>query len=324
MQNSGQNLGQDKIATIFGGTGFVGRQIVRELAKRGVRIKVATRAPERAYFLKPAGTVGQVVPIQCNPKDVDSINAAIKGSDYVINCIGALFEKGLKQNFKYLHTDLPAIIASACAKADVERFVHISSLGVDQATSKYAVTKLDGENAIHSNFPNATILRPSVIFSDDDSFFNMFASMSRVFPALPLIGGGKTKFQPVFVGDVADATIAALTNPDAKAQTYELGGPDIVTFKEIYELVFKYTGHKRCLINLPFGIAKVEAAFLSLLPKPPLTVDQVQSLKTDNIVNEDAQTFKELGIDPTPMSLILPTYLESYRDGGRFADINAG
>lgn len=315
---------KSKVACVFGGTGFVGRQVVRELAAKGVVIKVATRVPERAYFLKPAGAVGQVVPFQCDYNDASSIEAAVEGADFVVNCIGVLFEKGKKQKFQHIHADLPAMIAKACKKAGVERFVHISALGVDKGTSKYAKTKLEGEKNVRSNFSEATILRPSIIFGEDDSFFNMFAEMARYSPVLPLIGGGQTKFQPVFVGDVADAVMASLTKMEAQGQIYELGGPEVVSFKDVYERLFHYTGRRRCLVSIPFGLAKVEATFMSLLPKPPLTRDQVESLKTDNVVSKTAQGLGDLGVTSTAMDVILPTYLQSYRSGGRFADVKTG
>ena len=313
-----------KIATIFGGTGFVGRQIVRELADKGIIVKVATRIPESAYFLKPCGAVGQIVPVACNYKNTNDVHEAIKGSDYVVNCIGILYEKR-KSTFERAHVDIPAMIAKACADENVSRFVHISALGSENGTSKYAKTKLDGEQAVLANYAGATILRPSVIFGEDDSFFNMFAELSRYVPFLPLIGGGKTKFQPVFVGDVADAAVKGLLDPSSKYQgkTYQLGGPDVVDFKEIYELLFKYTGRRKKLLPLPFGFAKFEAMFLSLLPKPLLTPDQVESLKTDNIVDESALGFREFGIQPRSMELILPQYLERYRAGGRFSKFKA-
>lgn len=314
----------NKVACVFGGTGFVGRQVVRELAEKGFVVKVATRVPERAYFLKPAGAVGQVVPFQCDYRDGESIAAAVKGATYVVNCVGLLFEKGKRQKFQYMHVDLPAMIASACKKAGVQRFVHISALGIEQATSKYAKTKLEGEKAVLANFPQASILRPSVIYGEDDAFFNMFAELSRYSPVLPLIGGGQTKFQPVYVGDVADAVMAALNKPETQGQTYELGGPEVVSFKEIYQHLFEYTGRRRCLMNLPFVLAKVQATFLSILPHPLLTRDQVESLKTDTIVSKTAQGLSDLGVVPTAMDVILPTYLESYRSGGRFADIQSG
>lgn len=313
-----------KQATIFGGTGFVGAQIVRELAKMGVTVKVATRIPERAYFLKTCGNVGQIVPFACNYDDPDSIAAAVKGSDYVVNCIGILYQRG-KNTFQRAHVEIPEAIAQACKKEKVERFVHISALGVDKSTSKYAQSKMEGEKAVGKAFKDTTILRPSVIFGANDNFFNMFARLAQVFPALPLIGGGKTRFQPVFVGDVADAAIAALTGSRVGEQnpcgnTYELGGPEILNFREIYERLFQHIGEKRCLIPLPFWLAKFEALFLSLLPNPLLTPDQVESLKHDSVVGEKALTLHDLGLHPTGMGLILPDYLEPYKIGGKFAE----
>lgn len=310
-----------KIATIFGGTGFVGKQIVRELAARGVTIKVATRFPESAYFLKPHGAVGQIVPFACDYSDVQSVANAVKGADYVVNCIGILYEKGKSSTFQRAHVDIPAMIAKVCADEGVDQFVHVSALGCDVGSSNYAKSKLEGEEAVLSNFPKASILRPSVIFGPDDNFFNMFAELSRYVPFLPLIGGGETKFQPVYVGDVADAAIKLLTSysADYKGKLYELGGPDVVNFKEVYELLFKYTGRKRKLVNLPFCVAKAEAVILGMLPKPLLTRDQVESLKSDTIVSDGALNFESLGIVPTSMDLILPEYLSWYRvGGGRF------
>ncbi|MEM6781443.1 MAG: complex I NDUFA9 subunit family protein [Pseudomonadota bacterium] len=326
---------QYKIACVFGGTGFVGTQVVRELASAGYRVKVATRVPERAYELKTCGVVGQVVPYACNYNDQASISEAVKGSDVVINLIGILFEKG-KSTFEKAHKDIPQMIATSCANEGVKRFVHVSALGVDQATSDYARSKLAGEEEILKAFPVATILRPSVVFGPDDEFFNMFAQLARFLPVLPLVGGGKTKFQPVFVGDVADAVMKALSltvsgdsNPQGKI--YELGGPEVLTFKEIYDRLFETTGQKRGLMPLPFGVAKIQGAVFSgtskiigvvtgLTPKPLLTADQVESLKTDNIVNENALSFSELGLKPTAMAAILPSYLARFRKGGRFGN----
>jgi len=308
-----------KTATVFGGTGFVGTQIVRELAKLDIIVKVATRVPERAYFLKPCGAVGQVVPVQCNYSDEASIAEAVKGSDYVVNCIGVLFEKG-SQTFKRAHVDIPAAIAKACKAEDVQSFVHISALAVERGSSQYAKSKTEGEEAVLKAYPRVSILRPSVIFGEDDEFFNMFAGMASVLPALPLIGGGETKFQPVYVGDVADAAIAALSDDKAAGQIYELGGPETLSFEEIYKKLFSYTGQNPILFPLPFGMAKFQAFFMGLLPKPPLTRDQVESLKTDNVMNEGALGLQDLGITSTALDLILPKYLIRYRRGGRFGD----
>ena len=315
---------KNKVVTVFGGTGFVGSQIVRELASKGWTIKVATRIPERAYFLRPCGVVGQVVPFACNYSDEKSIAEAIKGSDFVINCIGILFETR-RAKFSHVHESVPKMIAKACKKADVSRFVQISTLGCNKGTSKYAKTKLDGEKALRKAFPKATIIRPSIIFGPDDEFFNMFAELARYTPILPLIGGGNTKFQPVYVGDVADAVMACLCLPDIDdksplGKTYELGGPEVVSFAEVYQRIFSHTGRKRFLVSLPFGIAKIQAFFLSMLPKPLLTCDQVESLKTDNVVSKNALTLEDLNIRPTGMALILPSYLGQYRPGGRFSD----
>ena len=311
---------KNKIATVFGGTGFVGRQIVRELASRGVRVKVATRVPERAFFLKPCGDVGQVVPFYCDYTDEESVASAIKGSDFVVNCIGVLYQRG-KNSFKRLHSDLPEVIASVCQQEGVSRFVHISALGVNKGSSKYSESKHAGEIGVKANFPQATILRPSIIFGEDDNFFNQFAELSRYIPVLPLIGGGETKFQPVFVGDVADAVMVSLEKDEAAGQIYELGGNEVLSFKDVYERIFKYTGRKRAMISLPFWLMKIEAALLSLLPKPLITPDQVESLKTDNVLSGEHQGLQELGIVPTSLALILPTYLETYRTGGRFGEI---
>ena len=312
--------------TIFGGSGFVGKQIVRELADLGIRIKVATRIPERAYELKPCGVVGQVVPVACDYNDPTSISNAIKDSEFVINCIGILYKKR-RNDFKRIHVQIPDMIARACTTHNVKRFVHISALGVDENKSRYALTKKEGENAIKGSYKNVTILRPSVIFGPDDNFFNMFARMAQIFPALPLIGGGKTKFQPVYVGDVADAVIKVLTIPTTAknsplGKTYELGGPEVLSFKEIYQRLFEYTGQERALVPMPWSIARVKGAFLSLLPNPPLTGDQVVSLKTDNIIGQDALTLADLDLTPTAMQLILPEYLDYYKPGSHYAQSN--
>ena len=311
----------NKVATIFGGTGFVGEQIVRELAKLDYTVKVASRTPEKAYFLRPAGVVGQIVPVAYDPADPDSIKEIIKGSDCVFNCVGLLYEKG-KATFQKAHIDLPEIIAKACAAEKVGRFVHVSALGIEKSKSKYAKTKLEGEKKVSEHFPNASILRPSLVFGPDDSFFNMFASMALFLPALPLIGGGKTKFQPVYVGDVADAAIRTITHPayggtNPQGRIYELGGPEIVTFEEIYDRLFSVINRKRLKFPLPWGLAKLQAGIMSILPNPPLTPDQVVSLKTDNVVSDEAYKLEDLEIEPTGMSLILPTYLNRFRPGGR-------
>jgi uncharacterized protein YbjT (DUF2867 family) len=312
-----------KTVTIFGGAGFVGRHIVRDLARLGYTIKIACRVPERAYFLKPCGVVGQVVPVACDYSDSRSIMQAIKGSDFVVNCIGILHERR-KGDFVRVHTDIPAAIASACNAENVSRLVHISALGVEQDQSRYAKTKLGGEGAVLQLFPKTTILCPSVIFGPDDDFFNKFAALARIMPMLPLIGGGKTKFQPVYVGDVAQAVTVCLTAGDEICgRVFELGGPEVVDFRGIYNHLFKYTKRPRPLVSLPWSVAGMQAFFMGMLPNPMLTRDQILSLKSDHTVSKDALKLQDLGIEPTSMDIILPTYLGSYRSGGRFADQKA-
>lgn len=307
-----------KIATIFGGSGFIGKQVVRELARAGYLIKVATRVPERAYELRPCGTVGQVVPFECHYGDPASIAAAVAGAEVVVNCIGILYERK-KGDFKRAHAEIPAMIAEACVKAEVKSFIHISAAGIEISKSRYAKTKLEGENAIRKIMSDVTILRPSIVFGPDDDFFNKFAGLMQILPALPLIGGGRTLFQPVYVGDIADAVMAAIKTPDHhRGRVYELGGPEIVSFKEIYKILERYTGHRRIYFYLPWILAKIDAFFLSLLPTPLLTPDQVESLKSDFTVSPQSPGLAELGLRPTGMEMILPQYLAAYRAGGRF------
>lgn len=308
-----------KYACIFGGTGFIGRQITRELARLGYIIKVATRVPERAFFLKTCGNVGQVVPFACTYGDEESIRQAVRGCDLVVNCVGILYEKG-RNTFPAIHTELPRMIAKACRVEKVERFVHLSALGCEDASSKYGKSKYAGEQAVFENFSKATILRPSVVFGAEDEFFNMFARLSVILPFLPLIGGGYTKFQPVFVGDVADAVVAANRILGTQGKVYELGGPDILSFGQIFDKLFHYTGRKKILLPLPWAIASLQGKLMGLMPKPLLTGDQVESLKSDNVVTGQYPTFKDLDIDPVALDAILPTYLSRYRPGGRFGD----
>ena len=307
------------LVTIFGGSGFLGTQLVQALARRGYRMRVAVRRPDLAGHVKPLGAVGQVQPIQANIRNPESVARAVRGASIVINLVGVLYEKK-KNTFERLHADLPQTIAQACAQNNVARFIHVSALGVDRGQSKYARSKKHGEESVMRFFPAATILRPSIVFGAGDHFFNRFAVMAKFFPVLPLIGGGKTKFQPVFVGDVADAVIAAAARPDTQGRTYELGGPEVLTFKALFQRMFAVTRQPRALMPLPFGLAKIQGAVLSVLPVPPLTADQVESLKTDNVVQAGALTLHDLGIAPASLDVVLPTYLQQYRPGGRFAD----
>jgi NADH dehydrogenase len=313
---------EQKIATVFGGTGFVGRQVVRGLAREGYTVKVASRAPESAFFLRTAGMVGQIVPFACDYKNADGIGEAVRGASVVVNCIGILHERR-RGDFRRVHVDLAGAIGTACTRENVQRLIHISIPGAEVDHSVYAATKNEGEEAIRAAFPAVTILRPSVIFGVDDNFFNKFAKLACILPFLPLIGGGHTKFQPVYVGDVATAVIVAAHAPGAAGQVFELAGPETVTFREIYEIIFHYTKRRRPFINLPWKAARIQAFLMELLPAPLLTRDQVESLKTDYTISEGALTLADLGIEATSMGTILPTYLESYRPGGRFALQNA-
>lgn len=314
---------QNKLVTIFGGTGFIGRYIISQLAREGATIKVVTRHPSSAYFLRQFGSVGQIVPVLCNYSDSE-IEKEVVGSDYVVNCLGILFEKKRGQ-FKQVHEHYAGVIAKACAFSGVQRFVHISAAGIDISKSNYAETKRAGENAVRAVYPTATILRPSVVFGPEDQFFNKFAKLSFFMPALPIIGGGESKLQPVYAGDVAGAVLKAITLPEFGAasplgKTYELGGPEQLTLGEIYTRIFERTKRKRMIFKMPEGLARVQATFFSVLPNPPLTNDQITSLKTDNIVGSDALALKDLGLNATAIDAVLPDYLDRYRAGGRFAD----
>lgn len=309
---------KNQLVTIFGGSGFLGRHTVRALARAGYRVKVATRHPNRAFFLRPLGSVGQIDFVKCDVADADSVARALSGSDAVVNLTGILFQSG--QTFEEVQAEGAANIAQAAAAAGVGALVHVSAIGADaQSDSAYAVTKAEGETSVREAFPQAVILRPSIIFGPEDSFFNKFAEMARFLPALPLIGGGKTRFQPVFVGDVAQAILAGLSRQDGR--TYELGGPSIYSFKELLQLILRETGRKRALVPVPFGIAFLKAAFLQLLPKPLLTVDQVKLLKKDNIVSPTAAGLTDLGIEPTSVEAVIPSYLWRYRAKGEYADV---
>jgi uncharacterized protein YbjT (DUF2867 family) len=308
---------KNQLVTVFGGSGFLGRHTVRALARAGYRIKVATRHPNRAFFLRPLGTVGQIEFVKCDVADADAVAQALLGADAVVNLTGILFQSG--QTFEDVQADGAANIATAAAAAGVSALVHVSAIGADtESDSAYAVTKAEGEVAIREAFPNAVILRPSIIFGPEDGFFNKFAEMARYFPALPLIGGGKTRFQPVFVGDVAQAILAGLSRQDGR--TYELGGPLSYSFKELMQLILRETGRKRALVPVPFGIAFLKAAFLQLLPNPLLTVDQVRLLKKYNVVSATAPGLADLGIAPTSAEAVIPSYLWRYRAKGEYAD----
>ena len=307
-----------QIVTVFGASGFIGRNIVRELAKRGVRVNAVCRDVEHAKFLKPMGVVGQVTPMRADVTDPDAITRAVTGASAVINLVGILHSSG-RNTFDAIQATAPGLIAKAAKQAGATKLVHISAIGADsESGAAYARTKAQGEEAVRGAFPQATILRPSIVFGPNDAFFNRFASMAMVSPFLPLIGGGRTKFQPVYVDDVADAAMAALDLPEAAGRTYELGGPTVFTFRELMDLTMKVMRRKRLLVEIPFWAAKIQATVLELLPSPPLTRDQVELLKTDNVMAPGARTLAELGIEATAVDAILPTYLEKFRPGGRY------
>jgi NADH dehydrogenase len=307
----------NRSVTIFGGSGFVGRYVVQQLARRDWVIRVAARRPAQAQFLKPLGHVGQITPIAANIRDDASVAAAVAGSDAVVNLVGVLYSKG-RQTFGAVHVDGAKRIATAARAAGSGRFVQISALGADaNSNSDYARSKAAGEAVVRDAFPAATVVRPSIVFGPEDSFFNRFAAMARIAPALPLIGGGKTRFQPVYVGDVADAVAEILDRPETAGQTYELGGPEILDFRALMVRMLAEIGRERRLVPVPFWAASLQASFLGLLPVPPLTRDQVRLLRSDNIVSGSQPGFAALGLEPTAMAAILPSYLRRYRRGAR-------
>jgi len=316
-------LNNAALITIYGGSGFIGRHVVRAIAKTGARMRVAVRRPELALHLQPLGDVGQINAVQANVRFPDSLLAAADGADAVINLVGILFPTG-KQTFKAVQDEGARHVAEAARAAGAKALVHISAIGASpDAPSVYARTKAAGEAAVKDVYPGAVILRPSIVFGPEDDFFNRFAKLARIAPALPLIGGGKTRFQPVFAGDVAKAVIAGLTGNANASAPYELGGPEVLTLKEVMERVLAYSMRKRLLVPEPFWLAKLQAAFLQWLPKPPLTIDQVRLLQSDNVVSEAAtkagRTLEGLGIEPVAVAAVVPDYLEQFRPRGQFS-----
>jgi NADH dehydrogenase len=311
----------ETLVTVFGGSGFLGRHLVRALVRAGYRVRPAVRRPDLAGHLQPLGRVGQIHAVQANLRYPASVEAAVQGADVVINLVGVLFERG-KQRFEAVHAEGARTVAQAAAAAGA-RLIHVSSLGADpDSPSLYGRTKAQGEAAVLATVPDATIFRPSIMFGPEDDFFNRFAGMARISPALPLIGGGETKFQPVFVGDVAQAITRAVGGWAKAGTIYELGGPEVKSFKELMEYVLAVTERKRLLVPLPFGLAKFKAYFLQLLPTPLLTPDQVESLRVDNVVSPAAQsegrTLEALGITPSALEAIVPSYLWRFRKAGQF------
>jgi len=311
----------ETLVTVFGGSGFLGRHLVRALAKRGYRIRVAVRRPDLAFYLQPAGRVGQIHAVQANMRHPGSVDAAVRDADAVVNLVGILFERG-RQRFDAVQ----AFGAEACAlsaAAHDARLVHVSAIGADeQSRSHYARSKAMGEKLVRAAVPGATILRPSIMFGPEDSFFNRFAAMARLAPALPLVGGGRTRFQPVFAGDVAAAVVAAIEGRATLGATYELGGPAVRSFKELMQYLLATIERRRLLLPIPFALAKLQAFFLQYLPNPLLTPDQVELLRHDNVVSEEAKrerrTLDGLGITSTLMEAIVPSYLQRFRKTGQF------
>lgn len=305
-------------ATVFGGSGFVGRYAVRRLAAAGARVVVGVRHPERAGFLKPMGDVGQVLPVAADIGDEAAVAAAVQGSDLVVNLSGILVESGA-QRFAAVHAQGAERVAKAARAAGVRSLVHVSAIGADAASpAAYGRSKAAGEAAVRAAFPAAAVVRPSIVFGPEDDFFNRFARLARLVPALPLVHGGRTKFQPVYVGDVAEALVRAAERAgraDAAGRTYELGGPQVYTFRDLLAFILATTRRRAFLVPVPEAVLSFKARFFELLPDPPLTRDQIAMLRRDNVVSDDSDIarFADLGIEPAALEAIVPEYLARYR-----------
>ena len=311
------------LVTVFGGSGFVGTQAVRALAKAGWRVRVAVRNPNAAYELRPMGDVGQIQPVRCDITSKAEVAAVLKGADAAVNLVGILFEGG-KRSFEALHLEGSRNVAEACVEQGVGRLVQVSAIGADaDGKAVYARTKGQAEDAVRQIKPDAVILRPSIVFGEGDNFLNQFAQMATMAPALPLIGGGVTKFQPVYVGDVATAIARSVMRMDASGRTFELGGPEVWSFEDILKYILRETGRDRMLAPLPFGLAKMIGGVAQMTAgvgiAPVLTRDQVVMLEQDNVVSPGAEGLSALGIEPTGLGAIAPSYLWRYRKGGQFA-----
>ncbi|MBL8660815.1 MAG: complex I NDUFA9 subunit family protein [Rhodospirillales bacterium] len=296
------------VVTLFGGSGFVGRRLVARLVEHGARVKIATRRPEGKPPPRTHGP-GAVETVKASIGDEAAVQAAVSGATVVINLVGILYESGA-QSFEAVHVEGARRVAAAAKAAGVPRLVHMSALGASpRSPSEYARTKAGGEQAVLERFADASIVRPSIVFGPDDDFFNRFAEMAKLSPALPLIGGGKTRFQPVYVDDVAAAFVRILEDDDARGKTYELGGPRVYSFRELMELMLSVKGTSRLLVPIPFFLAEIQGSVLQMMPTPPLTRDQVELLKTDNVLGGSAPGLESLGVTPTPLEEVLPTYL---------------
>jgi len=316
----------DKLAVVFGGSGFVGRHTVRALARNGWRVRAAERRPDLAGHLQPLGSVGQIMAVQSNLRYPASIARAVAGADCVVIAVGILASSG-RQTFEALHVEGPRAVAKAAREAGVKRLIHISAIGADlQSKSNYARSKAEGERAVLEEFPDAIILRPSIVFGPEDQFFNRFASLAVMSPLLPLIGGGKTKFQPVFVGDLAAAIEAAADGAGVAGKVYEIGGPAVLTFRQLLDKTQQWSGRTRAYMWLPFWAAKLQALVTWPLPNSlrPITVDQVRMLAVDNVVSEqakaDGRTIAAFGLaQSTPIEAQVPAYLERFKSRGQFS-----
>ena len=311
MQNNQQ-------IAVFGAGGFLGRHLIRELTKLDYRIKIATRSPYLKGYLKPLGNPGQIELIKTNIFNVEDVKKVIKNCDYVINLVGILYETK-NQKFMQIHSDFPYLLSNLCNEFKIKKLIHISALGVkEKHASQYIKSKLEGEKNIKNIFKHSVILRPSIIFGPEDKFFNTFAFYAKISPVLPLIGGGKTKFAPIYCVDVGKAIAKALELKNIDTKIYELGGPENYSFKELMEILLKEIKKKRFLINVPFNIAKFQSYFLQMLPRPILTMDQVEILKYDNIVSGNSPTLKDFGIQGKTIQSILPEYIYRFRTYGQF------
>jgi uncharacterized protein YbjT (DUF2867 family) len=303
------------VATVFGGSGFIGRYVVKRLAHKGFVVRAAVRDPERALFLKPMGGVGQVVPLYASLTNEATVHRAVEGADLVINLVGLLAERR-PGDFQLIHAEGAGLIARLSAAAGVARVVHVSAIGADPgAASRYAASKGIGEGLVREAFSAVTILRPSLVFGPEDHLFNRFASMARLLPFMPVMCGD-TRFQPVYVGDVADAIVAALSRPDAAGAVYELGGPRVWRFRELLAYILDVTGRRRRMVDIPMGLARLQARIMELLPGKPLTRDQLLMLQSDNVVGPEVPGLQELGVVATPVESVVPLYLRRFQSGG--------
>ncbi|MEM1345320.1 MAG: complex I NDUFA9 subunit family protein [Pseudomonadota bacterium] len=312
-------LSEAPLCTVVGGSGFVGRYIAQTMAKRGWRVRVACRRPNEALFVRGYGAVGQVEPVQCNIRDDDSTRRVLVGADAAINCVGILFEAG-KNTFDTVQAEGAGRIARLAREEGVARMVQLSAIGADaESPAAYGRTKWAGERAVLDAYEDAVVLRPSIVFGPEDQFFNRFAKMARLSPALPVVGAS-TRFQPVWVQDVAEAAAKALAG-EAQPGIYELGGPQVYTFRELMQLMLATIRRKRVLLDIPFPIARIQARVLQLLPNPLLTLDQVRLLARDNVVGAEAKSFADLGLQPKAAEAVIESYLYTYRPHGQYTKL---